>query len=78
MVFVCFPGKALSKDLINLPTLAFVNMALESGAVILVPEVLAVCQPEKVSFSSGRSEIPRLQRLSQRHSNGRRANQGRT
>lgn len=34
MVVVCFPGRALSNDLINLPTVAFIKRALESGAGI--------------------------------------------
>ena len=32
MVSVCFPGRALSKDLVNLPTLAFRKRVLKSSA----------------------------------------------
>ncbi len=31
---VCFPGNALTYDLMNLPTLAFINATFESGAAI--------------------------------------------
>lgn len=34
MIVVCFPGRALSNDLINLPTVAFIKSTLESGAGI--------------------------------------------
>lgn len=50
MVFVCFPGKALSNDLINLPTLAFVNVAFESGAAIFLPAFSLIVERSKMGL----------------------------
>ena len=40
-------------------------------------KALVICQPKKMSILPRRGEILRLYRLSPRHPNGKRANQGR-
>ena len=43
---------------------------------IITQEVLAICQPEKVSVSSGRDLVPWLCGVFKRHPYGGRKNQG--
>ena len=50
MTFVCFPGRALSKDLINFPTLARPNRVLGSGPGTNIPALCLTIEKSRIGF----------------------------